>query len=319
MRLEIAAPPDFDLRTTVWSHGWCFLAPFESSDEGRALATTITLPSDTTTRLTMRQPGGRGSAVRITVGHPGRLGRTDRGSIESAVRRMLRLDADLADFHEICRRAGPPFDRAPETGFGRLLRSASLFEDMVKVLATTNTAWSGTRRMVQAIVDHGEHGAFPSPTEVAELGAKRLRAVGWGYRAAYLAEFAERVASGALDIAGWDSWEGTTADLEREIRRLAGFGPYAAGHVLALLDRYDRIGVDTDFLSFVRRRHFPRARRPPTERRMLAVYERWGRWRFLAYWFEMWSESYAGGELLAAAEIQSAIARSSSPSRPAKK
>ncbi len=31
---------------------------------------------------------------------------------------------------------------------------------------------------------------------------------------------------------------------------------------------------------------------PPTsttpEREMLAVYDEWGRWRYLAYWFEMW-------------------------------
>lgn len=323
-RFAVEAPRDFDLRATVWSHGWCFLPPFASREEGKVLERTLEVAGGRYTRIVLRQADGRGSAVEVDIvggaGSRAGLGSRDRQVIERAARRMLRLDEDLTEFHDLCHRAGPPFDRAPEMGFGRLLRAPTLFEDLVKVLATTNVTWSGTRAMVGNLVAMLEHGGFPSAGEIAAIGPKRLRSEGrWGYRAEYLASLAKAVHSNDLDLRAWESWTGTTEELEGEIRRVPGFGPYAAGHVLALLGRYDRIGIDTDFRSFVLRRHFPRARKPPSPRRMLEVYHRWGKWQFLAYWWEMWSESYAGGVLLSEAESQSAITRSSSASRSAKK
>lgn len=224
---------------------------------------------------------------------------------------MLRLDIDLTPFHARCRAAGPPFEQAPDLGFGRLLRAPTLFEDVVKVLATTNTTWSGTRAMIGRLVGlAGVDGAFPSPAEVAALGAGRIRSEArWGYRAPHLAGFAEAVASGALDLSSWESWTGPTAELEREIRAVPGLGPYAAAHVLALLGRHDRIGVDTVFRSFVRRRYFPKARRPPADRRLLAVYEAWGEWRSLAYWFDLWYDHYGEGGMLAASGSSSGVPR----------
>jgi 3-methyladenine DNA glycosylase/8-oxoguanine DNA glycosylase len=131
---------------------------------------------------------------------------------------------------------------------------------------------------------------------VAELGAARIRdGARWGYRAAYLVALAKAIAKRKLDLARWQSWEGTTDELEAEIRALPGFGPYAAAHVLTLLGRYDRIGVDTVFREFVRRAHFPRARKAVADRRMLAVYDRWGEWKMLAYWFELWTD-YVGDD-----------------------
>jgi len=245
-------------------------------------------------RIRLRQPAGRGGDVEMEVV----AGRGSRGGlppaawrrIERDARHMLRLDEDLSVFHARCRDAGPPFDEAARRGFGRLMRSPTLFEDVVKVLATTNTAWSGTLAMVRKLVEIADgDGCFPGPAAVAALGPDRLRdEARWGYRAAYLAAFANAVAAGELDLDSWSRWEGSTAELEEEIRRVPGLGPYAAAQVLTVLGRYDRIGVDSVFRSFVRRVHFPRARKPVTDRRMLAVYEPWGEWRMLAYWWEVW-------------------------------
>lgn len=308
-RFSVAPPPDFDFRATVQSHGWCQLAPFVVQENGRALGWPARIAKKRLVRVEVSQPAGRGGPVEVEIGgtHAG-VSKPTRATIEASVRRMLRLDEDLSEFHTLCRAAGPPFDRAATGGFGRLLRSPTLFEDLVKVLATTNTAWSGTRAMVARLVAITDGVAFPTPAEVAALGAARLRSEGrWGYRAGYLAALAERIDSGALDLAAWEEWPGSTEELANEIRDLPGFGPYAVSQVLALLGRYDRIGVDSVFRSFVLRRHFPRARKAPSTRRMLAVYNDWGSWRFLAYWWEVWLE------------YQSTIARSSSESRPAKK
>ena len=49
----------------------------------------------------------------------------------------------------------------------------TVFEDVVKTICTTNTAWSGTRKMTAALVDHlgseapGGRRTFPTPAAMA--------------------------------------------------------------------------------------------------------------------------------------------------------
>ncbi|HEY7473205.1 MAG TPA: Fe-S cluster assembly protein HesB [Gemmatimonadota bacterium] len=294
---DFAVPRDFDFASTVYSHGWCKLAPNEADIDAGTLERPWPVAGGAT-RIRLSQPAGRGSEVRMEVvdGRGKRAGLPGAAwaGIERDARHMLRLDEDFSGFHARCRAFGPPFERAATEGFGRLLRSPTLFEDVTKVLATTNTTWSGTLAMVRKLVEIGGTGSFPGPERVAALGTARLRdRARWGYRAAYLAGLARAVADGELDLDAWRRWDGTTEDLEKEIRRVPGLGPYAAAHVLTLLGRYDRIGVDTVFRSFVKRAHFPRARKPVTDARMLAVYEGWGEWKMLAYWYELWSD-YVG-------------------------
>lgn len=252
--------------------------------------------------MALAQPGGRGTPVRasVTGGAGSRAGLDESGwrIVEAMARRCLRLDASLEAFHDRCREADPPFPEAPGMGFGRLLRSPSVFEDLVKVLATTNTTWSGTVSMVDRLVRiAGAGGTFPGPERVASVGPDRLREEGrWGYRAEYLDALARAVVAGRVDPEAWEADTAPTGEIAEEIRGLAGFGPYATAQALALLGRYDRIGVDTVFRDFVRRRHFAAAAEPPSDRQMVAVYERWGEWKALAYWFEMWREAVEGEE-----------------------
>lgn len=296
-------PADFDFAATVWSHGWCLLAPFRWDPEESVLEYRFETSGDGTATIAIRQPGGRGAPVELEVvsGDASRdgLARGCWGAIGAGVTRALRLDQSIAEFHELCRKAGAPFDRAPDAGFGRLLRAPSPFEDLAKVLATTNTAWSGTEAMVANLVElAGRPGTFPTAAEVAGLGVEALRRARWGYRAGYLAELATRFADGRIEPERWERWTGTTAELESEIRGLPGFGPYAAAQVLVLLGRFDRIGIDSVFRSFVLRRHFPHLDEPPSEARMREVYEPWGRWRALAYWYEVWQAEFADSPVL---------------------
>ena len=60
--------------------------------------------------------------------------------------------------------------------------------------------------------------------------------------------------------------------------------------------RHDFIAVDTEFRRFVRETYH-RGRRV-SDATMLRRYAKWGRWKYLAYWSELWSE--AGVELVAA-------------------
>ncbi len=287
-------PKDFSFPSTVWSSGWCVLAPFSADYERRALEYRYRLPGGYSTQVELRQPGGRGKPVvaQVTGGRGARVGlsASEWSAVRSAARHLLRLDDDLEPFYARCREAGEPFIHAERTGFGRLMRSPTLFEDIVKILATTNTTWAGTKSMVANLVSLADdEGIFPTPERVVAIGAKRLREQGrWGYRAEPLAKIARAAASGRLELGRWESWDGSTVDFESEILELPGIGPYAAAHVLAVLGRYDRIGLDTVFRGFVKEKYFPRARKPVTDERMLKIYDKWGEWRALAYWFDLW-------------------------------
>ncbi|MGH7587030.1 MAG: DNA-3-methyladenine glycosylase family protein [Gemmatimonadota bacterium] len=289
---SIATPAGFHFPTTVRSHGWCLLAPVAWDDEAVRLERPLVVPGGVT-RVAFEQPGGSGGPLQVSIvgGRGKRSGLDAAGwrAVERATTRMFQLDRDFADFERLARRAGESFGEAVARGFGRLLRSPTLFEDVVKILATTNTTWGGTVAMVRNLVGMTTGDAFPTPGQVAAVGARRLASEGrWGYRAAYLAGFAEAVSEGEPDLDRWERWDGTTEELAAEVRRVPGLGPYATAHVLMLLGRFDRIGIDTAFRGFVRQKYFPRARKPVTDVRMLAVYEKWGEWRGLAYWADLW-------------------------------
>jgi 3-methyladenine DNA glycosylase/8-oxoguanine DNA glycosylase len=292
---SLRVPADFAFTATAHSHGWCVLAPFAWHEDRGVLERVLRLPGGSS-RIAFAQPDGRGTPVvwRVIAGRGARSGlrETERALVARHARRMFRLDADLSRFHALCRRRGGNFARAAAAGFGRLLRAPTLFEDVVKILATTNTTWGGTKAMVSRLVtltSGDPQGSFPTPRAIAAIGARRIAAQGrWGYRAEYLDALCNSIIRGELDLDAWESWPDTTEALEREIRSVRGLGPYAAAHVLALLGRHDRIGVDTVLRAFVRAAYFPRARKPPSDRSLIAVYDDWGSWRGLAYWADLW-------------------------------
>src|SRR3954453_17536297 len=77
----------------------------------------------------------------------------------------------------------------------------------VKTICTTNTAWSGTRKMAAALVDNlgvqaaGGGRTFPTPEAMAEPGHDFYRdVVRAGYRGPYLRTLAADVAGGRIDL-----------------------------------------------------------------------------------------------------------------------
>src|SRR2546421_12580970 len=83
------------------------------------------------------------------------------------VRRVLSLDLALPPF---CRLAADDPELAwVLEGAGRMVRSPTVFEDVVKTICTTNTSWGGTTRMVNALVEHlGEKA--PGAPKLGPLG-----------------------------------------------------------------------------------------------------------------------------------------------------
>ncbi|MCY3747922.1 MAG: hypothetical protein OXG64_01390 [Chloroflexi bacterium] len=290
--LRLAVDPPFSLWTAALLHGWYALAPFRWLPESETLERVDRLPSGAvyTVRLRAATELGDGRRGVILEAVP-RPPAADASDLADRVRRMLRLDEDLSDFHARCRRSRA-LRPVAEAGAGRLLRSPDLWEDAMKGICTTNVTWERTRRMVAALTllgptsADGSAGAFPTPTEVLEAGSEfLLKEAGAGYRARSMLKLAEGVADGTIDLANPDRPDATSAQRLAALEALPGIGPVTAGYLAMLLGSYDTLTLDSSTRAFAVRTFGEAAADP---KRLARHYTRFGRWRALAFWCQRW-------------------------------
>ena len=286
MRITIRPSKNFSFKRTVLSHGWCELLPFEF--DAKTWTLTRVLETKTGVPLTIRIRHRRKS---IEIEWDRRAGARTLDAITRDVRHMLRLDDDMDAFYNAMD-AEPEFSWISKQGAGRLLRSPTVFEDLVKMICTTNCSWALTLKMVHGLVDNlgRETGngrrTFPTAQVMASMPAKffvdEVRA---GYRAPYLKELADRVASRELNVEQWLSSDLPTRDLLKQMKGVKGVGDYAAENVLKLLGRYDGLALD----SWTRARFFELRNngRKAKDQKIARYYARFNEWRGLALWCDV--------------------------------
>ncbi len=289
VRITLPIPPDFDFLSSICSHGFFVLAPNNWSPQKQTLYSVVTLDEQKAIPINIK-PSTDG---RVLVQSQASVNAEQRKVVRAAIRRMLRIDEDLSDFHCRCL-ASRSHRKAATMRFGRLLRSASLFEDVIKVMCTCNTGWTQTVAMVENLVryygvpaDNGECG-FPTPSRLADVSPNELKRKGrLGYRAAYVHQLACEVAEGKRTLSQYENFTGPSRQLARQLQDINGVGPYAAGHLCMLLGRYDILAMDTEMSRFFRQKH---PRRKATLQAVQHYYRHWHPWQFLAYWYELWSD-----------------------------
>jgi 3-methyladenine DNA glycosylase/8-oxoguanine DNA glycosylase len=243
-----------DLWRTIVSHGIASLPPARIDEETRVLE--ITLPLDgRPPRMVRIQRGRPGRAMVEPVGRP--LAEKDVEPLDRVVRHVLGLDEDLSEFYAVAAR--DPDLAWAAAGAGRMLRSPTVFEDVVKTVCTTNCSWALTEKMVSALVEHlgrpaagapkdGAYGrTFPSPAAMADADESFYRdVVRAGYRGPYLRSLAASVAAGAVDLEVLlHDRELPDEEVAARLLALPGLGPYAAAHVMMLIGRYSRLILDS--------------------------------------------------------------------------
>lgn len=286
--IKVHVPDEFHFKSTLESHGWIQLAPFSYAQDLSELRRVQKLSNGSVVRLTITPDGG---ALRVEVeGHEGRMSAALRQEVAGTMSRVFSLDQDLGSFYASLD-DHPRYAWVRRSGAGRLLRSATVWEDLVKTLFTTNTTWAGTRNMVQRAVELGPEGpggarGFPAPARVASLReaelAEQLRA---GYRTAYLHDLARGIAAGELDVESWASGAQTSDELYATITALKGFGPYAASVMLKLLGHYDRLTIDTESRAMFAEKYNNGAK--PKDSDIERHYEPYGEWRGLVMWMDL--------------------------------
>ncbi|MDX6498017.1 MAG: hypothetical protein QOG23_1277 [Blastocatellia bacterium] len=286
MDITIKTPRDFNFRRTVLSHGWCALLPFEFDQKKWTLVRVLDLQQGEPVTVEISQKRGG-----ITVKTSRRVGKQAAAGIERDVRHMFRLDDDLGEFYQALA-AEPDFAWVAHEGAGRLLRSPTVFEDLVKMICTTNCSWALTEKMVSGLVNElgrttsAGRKSFPTAAAMAEKPESFFRdQIRSGYRAPYFAELAQRVASGSLNVEAWITSDLPLNDLIKEMKSVKGVGNYAAENLLKLIGRYDGLALDSwTRAQFARLRNQGRV---ASDKKISRFYSRFNSWRGLALWCDM--------------------------------
>lgn len=290
-RLPLVGPAGepVDLWRTILSNGIVELPPMRVDETARTLE--VTVPLDGRRPRTVLISGGPDGYADISTA--GRApGRQEAAQLAERVRWVLRLDADLSPFYALA--ACDPQLAWAARGAGRIVRSPTVFEEVIKTICTTNCAWSATERMVSALVEHlgepaaapaGPYGrAFPTPEAMAAVEDAFYRdVVRAGYRGRYLRELAAGVARGSIELEelGQAPPEELSDDeVEGRLLALPGVGPYAAAHVMLMLGRHSRLVLD----SWTRPTYARIVGRPAKDTTIVRRFRRYGRFAGLAFW-----------------------------------
>jgi N-glycosylase/DNA lyase len=294
MRVLLPAPAGFSFRRSVYSHGWCDLPPFAVSERGDWVATVVAVPEGGARRMTIHESEDGG----VVLETPGSPPRETQRALRAAARRMLGLDLDLAPFHAAVL-GHPRYAWIATSGTGRFLRAPTMWEDVVKLVLTTNCSWAATKKMVTTLVEkYGEQApdgarSFPTPQKLARVRETTYRnVVRAGYRSPLLASLSKQVASGKAPIAAWDADTRGSEIVKKEMLALPGVGPYVAENLLKFLGRPQGLALDSWVRAKYARLHH--GGRKITDRTIHRSTARLGEWAGLALWFEMTRDWFDG-------------------------
>jgi 3-methyladenine DNA glycosylase/8-oxoguanine DNA glycosylase len=282
-----------DLLRTITSHGLASLPPLEIDEKAHTLTTTLAIPGGKP-RTVRVSPGSRGLARVEVVGRP--PGSRGTRALAATVRHVLHMDEDLSEFYDLAR--SDPDLAWVTRGAGRMIRSPTVFEEVVRIVCTTNCSWALTTKMITALVENlgdpasgaagdGWRGrTFPTPEAMAAAPPRFYRdVVRAGYRGPYLRTLARSVAGGSLDLEelARDGPEELGDDeVEARLLALPGVGPYAAAHVMLLLGRYSRLILDSWTRPTYAR--LSGRNRPTSDAAILRRFRPYGRYAGLAFW-----------------------------------
>lgn len=279
-RLNIQPPGDYLFKRDVCSYGYFLLPPNVWDPLTLTLTRPLTLDDGVATFVLSQPNDAPGAPIHAEVDRT--ISRPEQATARRLITRMLRLDdAGVAAFHRVDR-------RWKKSGRGRIFRSPSFFEDLVKTVTSCNVVWASTvtmnRRLCEVIAP-----AFPSPGQLARRRAATLRSrCGVGYRDTRLIALAKMVLRGELDPDWFEDPTTSDDDAYTALLALPGIGPYAAGNMMQLLGRYGFLAIDSESIKHGKTVLGFSGSDRTIEKQVRAHFERFGEHRFRSCWFEMW-------------------------------
>ena len=291
MKFTLSARPPFNFFSVINSHGWRQLAPFSYDESTKTLSYILRLSNGRVIELKFRA-GMEGVAVETE-----KLDKPERREVMDKVTWMFGLNMNFSLFYRASR-IEPKLIHAKKLARGRVLRSPTLFEDVIKTILTTNTLWAATKNMTLKLVnelgdplpDDLSRRAFPTPEAVAASSPNFLKEkIRVGYRAPAIHQLAVRVASGKFDLESLKTSDLPTLELRKELLTINGVGPYAAANLLMILGKHDFIPIDSYALKMVSNEWY--GGEAISAKEVEKRFEKWGEFKGLAFWFWDWEEN----------------------------
>ncbi|CAH8359745.1 unnamed protein product [Eruca vesicaria subsp. sativa] len=248
------------MEKAVCNHGFFMMAPNVWNPKSKSLTRPLTLSDSSSVSVTISHPETLAFLV-IQVHGMDNVSRDDEELILKQVGRMLRISAederDVTEFQQL-------HEDAKKNGFGRIFRSPSLFEDMVKSILLCNTTWERTLGMASNLCmlqskladrtvrpssqtkkrkrvlketkkssKKETRGNFPSAKELASLDKKLINEhCKLGYRANWIVQLAKKVESGELNLEEMERGAMKAEQVSEKLIKLSGFGAFATATVL---------------------------------------------------------------------------------------
>jgi len=285
-RTHVTVEPPFELPLCLLGHGWIALEPHEFDEATGRWHTTLRLGRKVVDATVHQHDKTK---LRIDLEAKAKLGADELATARAQLRHMMRIDDDLSAFYAMCKRE-PQRAWVAKRGGGRLLRSATVFEDLMKLLFTTNTTWTSTehmtRNLVNALGNKAPSGrlAFPTAKQCVQDEAFYRDVVRCGYRAGAAMALANDFVTGELTDATFLTPQ-PTDDLWQRLCGLRGFGPYAAGQAMRLCGHYDRLAIDSWCRATFQK--MEGRKKPPSDKAIERRYAKLAPFQGLAMWCDL--------------------------------
>ena len=279
MKYRIKAPEHYSLRSVLLSHGWSGLSPFQVSEDRTQIKFGF---------IGDGKPAVLGVSEKndeIVIDSPRKLSKNELQTVE----KMFGIHLSMQSFFDL----GHKYDRAwlADHKMGRMLRAETVFEDLMKLILTTNCSWAFTKKMVSELSTRlgekaGEFYCFPKPDALAKKKEDFYKTtVKTGYRSSYILQTSKLVASKKLDVEAWASDPRPYEVLKKEILKVPGAGPYVAENLLRLLGKYDGLGVDSWVRGQLKKKW--NMKKNPTDQKILREYNNFGSYKGLMLWCDV--------------------------------
>ncbi len=292
--LSMKPPKDYDLARDVCSYGYFVLMPNYWDVTNQCFSRVLEFADQPSACVIDQLDDGT-----LRARFDRKLDRSEQAHAKSQITRMLCLDQDHAyvkSFHKVD-------PRWKKSGRGRLFRSPTLFEDVIKTVTSCNVTWPSTvnmnKRLCEVCGRKTVSGAysFPSAKKLARtrLGTLRGRCR-VGYRDQRIIDLAKLFVKGHVDEAWLMDPSVSDDEVFKFLISLPGIGPYAGGNIMQLLGRYSRLAVDTETIRHGKSVLGMSGTDAQITKQLHAHYDQFGDHKFRSFWFEIWAhyETKAG-------------------------
>ncbi len=283
MEISYTTHVPFHLEAVVKTHGWFQLVPFYWQEESKSLTWAMRDPSGIPVLVHIFQDSFSEKKSILKIKTDMDISKEAQTHIIKKFEHVFHLNLNLDEFYTLCKNNSILKD-VPVKGMGRLMRSESVYEDVFKSICGTNIQWKQAVKIINTIGLQGEcvagteYHVFPGPQQILNLGESFLREQGRaGYRSNYLIALCQRIlAENSFDL--------PQKDLVPYFTNFKGIGKVTARYLAALYGDFSEMAVDSLVIAFMTKHHFNGEK--PTERQIEAYYDKFGKWKYLAYWME---------------------------------